>query len=561
MSRTSRQAFLLILSYTTLAVAWGWRLHAQDRRPDAAHALLETARIQVAARLARAPAHLRQAALFQLSLLPEGEVRALQEWGGCAPEQRLRQLTVRQGPVHAPSPLHTALLFAELNHPEAPPPDDTRLLISAAGDRLEETAKLAALALLASQATAARDFNVALEIHLRISESPAVDWPDVLALVDAARQARRPAAALRVVGVWLDPGARHLDAAQREDALDLQTALLLEGGRHAEAARLVLEDLRALKPADAIKPRLLERALLAAAAADESVELLPWLERHLRTFPAHQLSIGELAGGKSVIPADYLRWLRESTLIADRRNQTSIACDGFFRLAAAGEIRVLGRLHPLATQIGRGTELAQLLAGLGRRFKIIDLARAMAEGGMHAPAHDLLITHLKQQPGDREGWRLLTQTDVTLRGEATAPGLWQAFLKRFPEDVPALSELARLQLHAAQLPQALRTLQDIPGEHLDEPTLRQITALAIQLDDLATAHRAQQLLVQGTSSPGIRDVMLLAGLTRQHADAESQAALAEAIARLPSQSAFQKALLIPATTGEATHFDTAAQAR
>lgn len=560
MSRSSRQVFLLILTYTTLAVVWGWRLHAGDQVADKGQEALDTTRKVIAARLVSAPEPVRQAALFQLSLLPDHEVRALHEWKAASAEQRLRQLTVQHGPVAAPCPLNTALLFAELASPGALTVDESRLLISAAGDRLEEPHKLAALEQLASQAMAGGDISLALEIRQRICESPAVTWGNVLALVDVARLAHRPAAALRVVTAWLDPVAMRLEGPEREDALDLQTELLLEGTRHAEASRMALDDLRGLKLNEAIPPRLMRRALLATQAAGESAELLPWIERHLRTFAEHRLTMQEIAGGKAV-SADYQRWLRESSFIADRQNHTSIACDGFFRMAAAGEIRVLARLHALATQIGRGKELAELLSLLQRRLSAIELTQALADGGAPLPARDLLTAHLKSHPNHREGWRLLTQIDVALRGEPSAAALWQGFLKRFPEDVPGLHQLACAQLRSSQLPEALRTLQRVPGEHLDEATLRQIGALAIQLDDMPTAHRAQQMLVEGMSAPKIEDVVMLARLTRQHADEESQTALAAAIARLPAQSAFEKSLLEPMSTGEATHFNTAGQAR
>lgn len=560
MSCSSRQVLLLLLSYTTLAVAWGWRLHAGDKVVDKEQEMLDTTRKAIVVRLVHAPESMRAAALFQLALLPGHEVRALHEWNAASAEQRLRQLTVQHGPVAAPCPLNTALVFAELRGPEALTVDESRVLISAAGDRLEEPHKLAALEHLAAQAMGRGDFNLALEIRQRIGESPAVSWRHVLALVEIARLAHRPAAGLRVVNAWLDPVAMRLEGAEREDALDLQTSLLLEGTRHAEASRIVLDDLRMLKPNTAIPPRLMQRALLATMAAGESAELLPWIECHLRSFGEHRLTVEDIAGGKPV-SADYLRWLREASFIADRQNHTSIACDGFFRLAAAGETRVLARLHALATQIGRGKELAELFGVLQRRLPMTELTRALADGGAPVPARELLTTHLKDQPNDCEGWRLVTQIDVALRGESSASGLWTAFLKRFPKDVPALHLLAGSQLRAGQLPEALHTLQHVPGESLDEPTLRQIAALAIQLDDMPTAHRAQQLLVQGMPSPAIGDVMLLANLTRQHADEESQTALAEAIAKLPAQSAFEKSLLEPMSTGEVTHFNTAGQAR
>lgn len=560
MSLSPRQVLCILLSYITLAVVWGWRLHAGDKVVDKEQEMLNTTRKAVAVRLARAPEPLRQAALFQLALLPAHEIRALHEWNSSLAEQRLRQLTVQQGPVAAPCPLNTALIFAELAGQEALMVDEARLLISAAGDRLEEPHKLAALEQLAARAAAEGDFDLGLEIHQRICESSLVSWRHVLALVETARMAHRPAAGLRVISAWLNPLAMRLAGAERDDALDLQTALLLEGTRYAEASRMVLDDLRALKPDMAMPPRLLERALLATQAAGESAELLPWIERHLRTFAEHRLTVEEIAGGGPV-STPYLRWLQEASFIADRQNHTSIACDGFFRLAAAGETRVLARLYALATQIGRGKELAGLLGLLQRRLPVVELSQALADGGTPVPARGLLTAHLKNRPDDREGWRLVTQIDVGLRGEPSATALWSGFLKRFPGDVPALHRLARAHLRAGQLPQALHTLQHVPGEKLDEPTLRQIAALAIQLDDMPTAHRAQQLLVEGMPSPTIGDVMLLASLTRQHPDEDSQTALAAAIAKLPAQSAFERSLLEPMSTGEVTHFNTAGQAR
>lgn len=560
MSRTSRKVLLLITSYAVLAIVWGWRLHAKDNMPSQEELLLDSTRIEITERLATAPRHLQQAAVFQLAMLPDHEIHALHAWLKVVPEQRLRQLTIVQGPVHTPCPLNTALVFAELERADAPPIEDSRLLISAAGDRLEEPHKLAAMELLADQAAENHDYALTLEIHQRVCEFGIASWQNVLNFVEAARLARRPAAALRVVNVWLDESYPRLNAAQRNDALDLQTNLLLEGTRYAEASRIVLDELRALKLNAAIPPRLLQRALLATHAAGESAELLPWIERYLRQFPEHKLTFEAIAAGKPLSP-DYLRWLHESAAIADRHNQTSIASDGFFRLAAAGETRVLARLHGLATQIGRGKELTLLLTEMQRRFSAVEIAQALVTGNAPAPARDLLADYLKTSPNHRAGWRLLTEIDVTLRGDASASALWEGFLKRFPGDIPALRHLAQLQLNNSQFPQALRTLQQIPGEHLDELTLRQIAALAIQLDDLPTAHRAQQLIVQGSKSPAISDVITLAELTRQHPDADAEAMLAETIAKLPSAAAFQKSLTAPSATGEASGFSTAVQAK
>lgn len=559
MSRSSRQASLLIFSYTMLAVAWGWRLLANSPAPPKENPLLSTTRTAIASSFAHVPNHLQLPAVFQLALLPDSEVEALHTWLKAAPEQRLRQLTVQQGPLHTPCPLNTALLFVELTRADAPLIDDSRLLVSASGDRIEEPYKIEALELLASQAMATHERTLAIEIHERVCDSPAATWKNVLNLTEAARTARRPAAALRVVNEWLGATPPRLNDADREAALDLQSTLLLEGTRYAEASRVALDSLRALKPADAIPPRLMQRALHATRAAGESAELLPWIELQLRTCPDHQRSLKELAAAAAIDP-EYRRWLNEGASIADLNHQTSIACELYFRLAAIGETNVLARLHALATQIGRGKELTEVLASLHGRFSTLQLAQALTDGDAPAAARTLLATHLQSSHDDRAGWRLLTQLDIMLRGESSAPMLWEGFLKRFPDDAPALQHLARLQVSAAQPSQALRTLQSIPSAHLDVATLRLITALAIQLDDIPAAHHAQQLLIDSSPHPAVSDVLALATTTLQHPEGgAAQAALTAALAKLPAGTALQQSLTALSGISEATPFSTAAK--
>jgi hypothetical protein len=561
MSFSSRQVFLLIGSYSLLAVSWGWRLHANDAAPVREISLIDATRMATATSLARAPRHLQQAAILQLTQLPDRELEALRTWQKAVPEQRLRQLTVQQGPLQTPCPLNTALLFVELTRADAPLVEDSRLLVSASGDRLEEPHKIAALELLASQAIATHELNLALEIHERACESPAATWQNVLNLTEAARLARRPAAALRVVNDWLSSAKPRLNETQREAALDLQIALLLEGTRFAEASRISLDALRALKPAEAIPPRLMQRSLLATRAAGESAELLPWIERKLRTFADHQRSLQHLASG-TALHTDYRRWLDEGACIADLNHQTSIACEMFFRLAAIGDTRVLARLHALATQIGRVQELSDLMARLKDRFSTQQLAQALADGDAPAAARTLLTPHLQTSPDDRSGWRLLTQIDIMLRGESAAAMLWETFLKRFPDDVPAWQNLAKLQLASAQYPQALRSLQSIPAGQFDETTLRHIISLSLQLNDIPAAHRAQQLIVESSQHPAVSDVLALTSMGLQHPDAvAAEASRNEAFAKLPAGTAFYKALTATPDTGEAAQFSTAAQAR
>lgn len=559
MSLTFRQIFLLMLAYSVLAGAWAWRLQQPAPQPAVDVAQVEATRAALVARLAKVPMQpkLRLAALLQLAQMPLPEMSELQEWSRAPADQRLRKLTVQQGPVAAPSALVTALVFDEISRDDALSVDEARLLVSASGDRLGEAEKIAVLQQLAARATGEHDDDLALEIHQRIMGSPAVTWQMVHSLVNAARFAHRPAAAQNVVASWI----HRLQGEEQQEALDLQSSLLMEGGRHAEASRLALEELRTLGGQEAVPERMLQRALLATREAGEAHDLLPWIERYLASYPEHRLAVADIASGKALSPT-YAYWLRESACIADGRNLTTPAVEGYMRLSAAGDFRYLARLHTLATQMGRGADLQRLMAALGQRFSVLEVAKALAESDAPAAARHVLISYLKAHPADRQGRRLLAQLECTLQGEAKAGFVWQVFLRDFPDDAPALRALAAWQVKAGSLTLALRALQSIPEARLEEADLRQLVALAIQLDDMPVAWKAQDRLVKHTPTPALQDVQRLASLTRQHADEASQSALAEAVARLPAaQEVVQKALTLPTHQGEAATFGTAAQSR
>lgn len=552
-----RQLALVAASYAALAVAVGWRLHANDvpQAREADHELSE-----IAACIHDVPSVVRHEALCQLALLTNAEERALHAWLKADAEQRLRRLTVLSGPIHAPSALNAALLFSEIERADALPADEAWLFVSASGDRLEEAHKITALGHIAARAADEGRFDLALEIWQRICEFPTAGWEKVLSLVEAARTARRPAAALRVVQRRLAAASVNPVPAWHEDAMDLQVTLLLEGGRYAEATRFALDDLRSLKPGDAVPMRLLQRAVLATRASGASAEMLPWIERHLRSYPEHQFALTDISGGKS-LSAAYRRWLRESATIADRNHQGSIACDGFLRLAAAGETDVLARLHVLAAQTGRSTELQQIVASLKQKHSVLEISQALAAGGATAQAREILAASLVNEPDHRAGWRLLTKFDVTLRGDASVGVLWMDFLKRFPDDVPALIELARWQSAAAQPMQALRTLSRIPDADLDESTLRQMFVLAEKVEDFSVAHRVLRLLVQGQAAPSFADITALSTLNMQRADDASAKVLAEVLAKLPAGSAMRKMAALPPITAAAAVFSTAVKAK
>ena len=553
---------LLLCLYTALAVAWGWRLHSHEAPNEAPDEAIQQTRVMIAQRIAKLPPHRLRPALFELGMLPEADMLALADWLAQVPMLRLRQVTIQQGPVHTPCPLNDALVLAEINAPDAPAIDEMRLLVAASGDRLEEPVKIEVLRTLASKSMQQNDPSLAVDILLRACDSPATSWNEVLALAEAARLARRPAAALRVVNKWLDEAEGRLSASQMPDALDLQSALLIEGGRCAEASRLALDALRALPAKEHIPNMLLERALRATAAANETGELLPWFERHLRTFPREHAATWEQVADGLQTSEDYRRWLLQAACIADQEKLSGTACDYFFLVAATGDLRGLGRLHALARQVGREKDFARLVHALQSRpvdaRTPLEIAQALAASSAASAAHDLLVAHLKDHPQDRDAAFALTEIDEEIRAQGAAAPLWERFLKTFPDDLPARVRLAKIQIDNGQHSQALRTLQQIPAEKLDDATLRQTALLAEFLDDAPTAHRARQLIVERQPKPAATDLMALAAVSTQFEDPAQAADDFRAFAAKVTDSPFVTALSA-ARHGSVGAFSTAAE--
>jgi Arc/MetJ-type ribon-helix-helix transcriptional regulator len=526
---------MLVLLYAALAGAWGWRLQASKQPP--VDETLQATRVEVVKRIAKLPPRRLNPALFQLGMLPEGEVKNLARWMAEPSTPRLRQLTVQQGPIGDAGPLIAALILAEVQRRDAPALDEMRLLVSAAGDRLEEPVKMEVLGLLAHQATETGDLHLATDIWLRITESPAATWSEVEELVEAARAARRPAAALKVVKAWLDDAKGHLTSEQLPKAQDMQIQLLIEGGRVAEASRIARDALRALPAKSAVPEIMLERALRASTAAAESGELLPWIERRLREHPEHASTWEQLAAGRETSPS-YRHWLWHAASISDLQSLHGTACDLFFRVAAIGDLKCLGRLHVLAAQTGRSKDFATLIESLQKRpqeaLSLIDLARALEAGGAAEAGRDLLAAHLKTQPEDRDATFAMTEIDEASRGPGSSMILWEGFLRKFPEDAAALRRLAALQTADGQHLPALRSLQRIATENLAEADLRHIATLGEILDDTSTALQARQMIVERQEKPSVADLMAIAALTPQHDDpALAQTALAAAAEKAP----------------------------
>lgn len=562
-----RNAVLLLLLYAGCAGVWSWRF--STRNTESARLVeqeREAARISadMTQRLEGiAPRRLITAA-FQLGKLPAEELRDLQAWSKESPIVRLRQLTVQSGPLHAPSPLNDALLLAEIRRSDTAGIDESRLMIAAAGDRLDPRVQCEALQHLATRASTRLDHSLATDILMRAAECEGATWDTVLHLVEVARLARRPAAALVPVQRWIARQPVVLTDAQMNDALDFQATLLLEGGRHAEASRIALDALRELPEKAVITEPALARAHRAALAAGEASTVLPFIQRFLAQMPEHQLTDAQIAADPQSCGETYRHWLGCAASIADASPQSDESIPLLLRIVATGDPRPLARLHRLPAAAESSQQLAVLLKTLETRprhpLRAPDLARSLSAAGSADTALEMLAAWLETHPQDIDADRARAQL-LAKQKTGTAAAAWEAFLRRHPEDMEAQRALAQAHLASGAHSRALRILRDLPASSLNEQDLRQIVALAELADDTDLVHSTLLQIIQRQEKPAAADLLALTAASQQHSDpAFARQMLADVVTRAATHAPLIAAWIDRSLrTGQAGAFSTAVE--
>jgi DNA-binding SARP family transcriptional activator len=562
-----RNAVLLLLLYAACAGVWSWRF--STRNTEAARLVeqeREAARISadITQRLQGITPRRLITAAYQLGKLPAEELRDLQAWSMEQPIVRLRQLTVQSGPLHAPSPLNDALLLAEIRRPDTAGIDESRLMIAAAGDRLDPRVQCEALEHLASRAGKRQDHSLATDILMRAAECEGATWDTVLQLVEVARLARRPAAALIPVQRWIARQPAALSAVQLDQALDLQATLLLEGGRHAEASRIALDALRELPKNAPIIESALARAHRAALAAGEASTVLPFIQRFLAQMPEHQLTDAQIAADPQSSGETYRRWLGSAASIADASPKSDESIPMLLRVVATGDPRPLARLHRLPAAADSSQQLAVLLKTLETRprhpLRAPDLARSLSAAGSADTALELLAAWLETHPQDVDADRARAQL-LAKQKTGTAAAAWEAFLRRHPEDREAQRALAQAHLASGAHSRALSLLRDLPHSSLNDRDLRQIVTLAELADDTDLVHSTLLQIIQRQEKPAAADLLALTAASQQHSDpAFARQMLAEVVTRAASHAPLMAAWIDRSLrTAQAGAFSTAVE--
>jgi hypothetical protein len=467
--------FLLFLLYVSLAAVWVWRL-----QPSTPAVTVDPQRVPRLERLSRflikSPPEVVQRILLSIALIQDQRLALVDAWLDLPPMQQLRELTVRDAEMLKDSgTLRQSLLLGWLGQENAAIiTNEAHLMIAASGGRLDDQMRLYAFEVLAARARRENDLESAMMILDRASQLPRAGWSITRTYAQIARERDLSTAALTAISDWLKKAGDAAPAKHLDEAREQQVQLLVRLNRADEALDLQLQRLKAL-PADAPVPEAtLNRALVSARASHQQIQILPWLERLLASFPENSLKPAELLTHAD-LDHSYLHWLREYAAIVDCDLPPARAFETCLRLAATGERGALARVCALAADAKAVPAATSFLHAALKmpvlRPAVLDLAQ------QDALARRAVTEALRQAPADHD-----LQFAATLAEAAAAPAsaavLWQSYLRRFPQDAPAQRRLIQAHLSARQPDLALRVFDSISPEHLTDADKHQRDVLS-----------------------------------------------------------------------------------
>lgn len=453
---------LLLVLYTLLAAAWIWRSNQSNAGPMAQDGRLQMQE-EIAGYFLKAPKDHAMPALMGLVSLPDEELNALSNWVRMAPVSQIRQLTVQPGPVDKLGPEWREFLLDTWLVHEAPVDLlEAHLMVAAAGDRLNADARRGALEYLANRALAQGASADAVTILGRANELEGATWETLKKLATACRTAQNTAPALRALSIWINRHKIEDMHPALEEARDLELSLMLEAGLAPEALSLHLDQFLGHAP---YPERMLDRAFLAARHAHQGSRLLPVLERHLETFPEHEMTAAHLTQESRIHP-DYLRWLACHAAICDEEQPGSVAFKSYLRLAAARDPKALPRLCLLAATPGMKEEAGQALRSALDQAEMQLTALQLAQ--KDPIAQKVLSDRLRAAPENQSLHFAATLAAAAARTSGSTAILWQDYLRRFPGDLAARRRLIQAYIEEQQPALALRAYEQLPKDKLTE---------------------------------------------------------------------------------------------
>ncbi len=493
-------------------------------------------------------------ALHELS---SEKLAALSRLAAMPATEQLKQIFGSARPLKYDAIRH-AFALAAVRDSISSPVEDAFTMISAKSSVIPEPQRMEIFELLATNALATGEPELASEILRQACHASASKWTTVKDMVSNARLAGKQAPAMEEFRQWMTRRSAGLTPVQRAEAGVLHHTLAIEAGLPGEALDACLDELKSVPSIAAIPPVLMDRTCRAAALAARESEILPWIESYLAFFPEAALSWQDLV--KSHPSAAYTQWLKRAADIADG----SLLADKAFahnqRLLAAGDTSGLDRLLPLSSQLGRAEETARLLDAVADRPGNEDLrlrcARVIASTGNTEQAAAMFEEWIVAHPEDRDAAFELACVHERAGDAPAGIAAFEKFLRTFPQHAPALKKLAALRIRGGQPLSALSDFDAMPATGFDTVTLESYTTLAESLDKPESLQRALRIAANDPKQTTPALFLRMAEIARQRTDDDDAIlVLREGISRLPQSPSLR--VRLAALLVESERFDEA----
>ena len=483
----------------------------------------------------------KAAAHREFSHLAADQLVFISQLSQFTPKERLRRVFGNAREVKYDAFVHH-FITAAVQYVDVVKPAVAFEIIAPNAEKIPEPYRLQLYRLLAHNALAINEPQTAVTI-LREAASGDADWGTIQNLVDAELWSNNPEQARAALNRWLKTqrgvGEEQLFAEARE----MLYRLSLEANQPAEALAFCLSSLEEV-PLDAAVPvDLLNKAFQAAAYAGKSKEVLPWIERHLRSFPEDQHSWQQLIAQHrrgEAVSAEYLAWTERASQAADWNSVAERACHHHLRLVAMGREASLDRYMPLAEYLGLGQQTAQMLKAVlpiaGRDNLQLTLARLTASNGDGLEAMTLYEKWLASHPTDKAArWEFACLKEVLARpGDAIET--FKKLLRDYPEDSRAAQREVALLNRNGLHRESLKRMDQLPEVGFSADAVEDYLLLAESLDAPDSLARALRIKIAKSPVPLVADYMRLAEIARSAETMERAVSiLREGIQRLPEE--------------------------
>ncbi|MFZ4763573.1 MAG: hypothetical protein ACOYMN_01365 [Roseimicrobium sp.] len=435
------------------------------------------------------------------------------------------------------------LVLAAVRYVDVVAPREALEILRPSLGTLPEAYQADVLDLLGTNAHAVSDPALAAECYRLACQTPAASWPTVERMVQTFRWQSRQHEAAQLLASWLKSQAAALETGVRQKARDLEYLLSLESGQPSLAFDNSLAELRALPEGQAPPREMVERAVQAATFSGRGGEVLPWVEKFVRTMPDWDIPWQALPTKHREQPSRFSElgaWWTRMARLADWGRLPDAAFGWHLRAAALGSVESLDRCLTLHAWLGRTEECAELLGALGavpgREDLGAVLPRLLGVLGREKEALALFGKWLEQHADDHATRYAFACMLEDIGSDADAAKHLAELLRRQPDHSGALLKQSTMLVRQKRFADALALLAGASEAAHNEETLEAYAALAESLGEHEARLRALRLILGKVPSPAPAHYLAMADTALSTQEPQRvRGILEEGIRRFPDE--------------------------